>query len=286
MKTISKAELARRLRVSPPRITQATYPGKPLHHAMDTAGNIVLDSQACLEFLGKRELDQQTMLAWGITESMLAKYRPVDGQLIPLPSEPKAKPIRKPKPKKQKPAKPIPAPATAMVSAVRENAANSQITNEEQQMPATAEIQPVQEHKPARKPHEEYIPNSDIDEDVSTYLDLTVREVIEKFGTDSNFKNVLDARKSIEDIKRKEFDNRMKAGEFIPRETVKKHIFPFIDNAFIRLVEDLPGTLARQIKAKALAEASDEELTEFAREKISLTLKGLKDSAIKRLADV
>ena len=121
----------------------------------------------------------------------------------------------------------------------------------------------------------------EMDENINSYLDMTLREITDRFGTDVQFKNLLDARHRIEDIKTKEFKNKIQAGDYIPREMVERYVFPFIDNAFRRLVEDVPGTLMRQVKSKLLADTDDEEVTDFIRDSISKTLKGLKDNAIR-----
>ena len=244
MKTINKNQIAEKVGVSRQAINNLTRSGGSLFDALTPDGLIDLEHPSTLRYLKKKKLPDETLASLGLSADLKPSNRPATNK-----TKPKAKSKAKPKTNKA-------APKTAKISGE-----NNQADEEDQLREITA--------------------SREMDENINSYLDMTLREITERFGTDIQFKNLLDARHRIEDIKTKEFKNKIQAGEYIPRDMVERYVFPFIDNAFRRLVEDLPGTLTRQVKAKVLAETEDEDVTDFIRDSISKTLKGLKDNAIR-----
>lgn len=91
--------------------------------------------------------------------------------------------------------------------------------------------------------------------DVTAYLDMTLRDVVARFGTDEAFKNFLSATKIIEDIHDKRLRNAEKAGELISREAVKSGLIDTINTTFIRMLSDGSKTIA--VRAKASLETGE-----------------------------
>ena len=114
-------------------------------------------------------------------------------------------------------------------------------------------------------------------------LDLTLRELVEAFGTDKQFSLWIDARKVIEDIRYKQLRTAKEEGILIPRELVKTHIFGAIEAANVRLLSDTPKTLSERIFALAKAGGSKKEAEKIIKEIIGSQLKNVKTTATRVL---
>jgi len=91
----------------------------------------------------------------------------------------------------------------------------------------------------------------DIPEDIRAFGEFTLRDLIERYGTDTAFLDWLKATKSIEDIHEKRLKNAEKAGELISRDLVSNGILGTIDGAFNRMLTDGAKTIA--LRAHSLA---------------------------------
>ena len=118
---------------------------------------------------------------------------------------------------------------------------------------------------------------------IQLVLDLTIRELVEAFGTDKQFSTWIDARKVIEDIRYKQLRTAKEEGILIPRELVKLHIFGAIEAANVRLLSDTPKTLSERIFALAKAGGSKKEAEKIIKEIIGSQLKNVKTTATRVL---
>ena len=114
-------------------------------------------------------------------------------------------------------------------------------------------------------------------------MDLTLRELVEEYGTDAQFKTYIEAVKIIADIHLKHLTAQEKRGRLIDRQMVKTHIFGLIESTFSRLLGDVPKTISRRQFAMAKAGATVAEGEALAREIISTQLKGVKATAKRNL---
>lgn len=112
---------------------------------------------------------------------------------------------------------------------------------------------------------------------------LTIDEVVRRFGTRAKFRAWLDARKKLEDIREKELKNDETLGRLIERELVKTHVFGAIEAGNRRLLGDTPKTLARRLYALAKSGAPVEEAEAVVREVISSQLQPVKATAARVL---
>jgi hypothetical protein len=119
--------------------------------------------------------------------------------------------------------------------------------------------------------------------DVDAIADLTLRELVARFGTDRKFRDWLDALKKIEDIRKTRLDNEETERSLISRELVQTHVFGAIDAAFRRLLSDAPKTAARRAFALAKSGGSIEECEKVIREINSSNIKPVKASAVRVL---
>jgi hypothetical protein len=252
MKTLNRKQYAERVGVSPAAVTKLCKGNGALVEAQDHGGDIIVDHPASLNYLARKKLTPGKLAAMGLNPSQIPKV---------------AVTKQRAKPKARKPA------AT--------NTKQTKVAARSNQTVAGPDV----EHMIVMPSGGDHIPNRDMEVNVETYLDLTLREITEQYGTDQNFRTFLEARLKIEDIKTREMKNKITSGEYIPRALVAKHVFPFIDQSFRRLVEDLPGPLGRQIRSKVMAEMDDEEIEKFIREQIGKCLRGVKERTTKLIGE-
>jgi len=125
----------------------------------------------------------------------------------------------------------------------------------------------------------EHLEQSDID----GMEDLTLRELTDKFGTVTAFKDWLDARKKISDIREKDLKNAEVEGTLISRELVEHHVFGAIENANRQLLSDSPKTITRRLFAMARSGAPPEEAERVVRDIVSSQLRPVKATAARVL---
>ncbi len=121
------------------------------------------------------------------------------------------------------------------------------------------------------------------DDDIEAYANLTLDQIVRRFGTRTGFKDWLDARKKIADIRAADLKNDETVGRLIERELVKTHIFGAIEAGNRRLLGDTPKTIARRLYALAKSGAPVEEAEAVVREIISSQLKPVKADAARVL---
>jgi hypothetical protein len=129
------------------------------------------------------------------------------------------------------------------------------------------------------------VPPDPVPEDMRAYADYTLRQIIEKFGTITNFNDVLRATKTIEEINEKATKNRLRRGELIERDYVAGSIFSLLDVAFKRLVTDVPKTTGAEVLA-IVEEGGDSlgvRLEAVIRDANSKAIKATKEQILRRL---
>ena len=121
----------------------------------------------------------------------------------------------------------------------------------------------------------------DIPEDISDFADMTLRELIERFGTDVAFLDWLKATKSIEDINEKRLKNAATQGELVSRQLVKTGVIDPIESAHLKLLTDGAKTIARRVTAMHSAGRELADIENFVSDQISSFIRPMK-AKIKR----
>lgn len=96
----------------------------------------------------------------------------------------------------------------------------------------------------------------EIPADIQQFADMTLRELIDRFGTDVRFSDWLSATQKIEMINEKRLKNAETEGRLVSRELVKSGILDRIDAVFTRMLTDGAKTIAS--RAQAMAKAGDD----------------------------
>ena len=116
-------------------------------------------------------------------------------------------------------------------------------------------------------------------ETIESYAHLSLDELIRIFSGAVAFKDWLDSRKKISDIREKDLKNAETEGRLISRELVRIHVFGAIEASNHRLLGDSPKTIARRLYGMARSGASIEEAEAVVREIVSAQLRAVKSAA-------
>ena len=124
-------------------------------------------------------------------------------------------------------------------------------------------------------------PTATIPYELRDLENLTVREVVMKFGSVDGFKRFVDSLKNIAEYKHRELRVRQQRGDLIEREKVAGLVFPLIDVAFSRLVSDVPESVSKMVVARCEAGGPDTtaDVMQLIRDANSRVLKNMKQSA-------
>lgn len=123
----------------------------------------------------------------------------------------------------------------------------------------------------------------EIPKNIEEFANMSLRELINKFGTDVRFVDWLRATKTIEDINEKRLKNAVTVGELINKELIKTLVLEPINAAHTKLLSAGSKTLAIRIKAKVEAGSSTYEIEQFIIEHIQSFIKPMKAKIIKSL---
>lgn len=116
---------------------------------------------------------------------------------------------------------------------------------------------------------------------------LTIKEVVERYGGLTGFMNYVKSLSGISDWKSKELKYQEKRGELIQKVPTAKSLFTLFDVAFRRIVSEYPGTVTDQIFAiaKGKKKTARIDAIELQEQTLSQILKSVKLEVIKGLDD-
>ena len=121
------------------------------------------------------------------------------------------------------------------------------------------------------------------DVEIESLLSMSLRDIVNQFGSGAQFKDYTTARKTLEEIRARRLKNQTTEGLVIPRELVSKTIFSALENTFLRLLQDSPRTITMRVMALAKAGGSLEDGIELVRGLMSTQLRGIKATAQREL---
>ncbi len=109
---------------------------------------------------------------------------------------------------------------------------------------------------------------------------MTVREVVMRYGSVDGFKRFVESLKNIAEYKHRELRVRQQRGELIERDKVAGVVFPLVEVAFTRLVSDVPEAVSKQVIARVESGGPDTtaDVVALIRDANSRVLKNLKQS--------
>jgi len=125
-----------------------------------------------------------------------------------------------------------------------------------------------------------------VPEYIGELAELSLREIIEQYGTDVRFLDWLKATKEIENIDEKRVKNAQLRGELVSRKAVKIGIVDPIDAAHTRMLTDGAKTIARRSMALSKAGKDLTEIEEFIKDQLSSFIRPVKSKVAKAFKNV
>lgn len=118
--------------------------------------------------------------------------------------------------------------------------------------------------------------NKEEPENIQDYTDMTLRDLIHKFGTGAAFLDWLRATKEIEVINEKRLRNAQTQGKLVSRELVKIGIIEPLDSAHIKLLTDGAKTITRRVTAMHGSGRTLNEIEKFVKDQITSFIRPVK----------
>lgn len=176
----------------------------------------------------------------------------------------------------------------------KENTPSISVENVKKEIPTINEIETVNIEEVENKEEdleglkvniikEEPQINIDYDRDVSNYMDIPIREILNKFGSTVKFIEFLKASQIISAVKEKNLKNAVLEGQLVSRDSVQKNFFDPVNAAHLKLMSDGAKNLTQTIKAKVLAGVSDPEIEKIASGIVASFIKPVKSKMTRAL---
>lgn len=123
----------------------------------------------------------------------------------------------------------------------------------------------------------------EVPENIEAFADMTLRELIQRFGTDTAFVDWLKATKSIEDINEKRLKNAVSRGELVSRDLMKIGVIDPINAAHIKLLTDGAKTIALRVVSMHDAGRPLKDCEKFVSDQITSFIKPVKSRVARAL---
>jgi len=158
----------------------------------------------------------------------------------------------------------------ALLAARQAAKAKSRATKRAEASPAAAPLPPL----PA---------GVEIPDDPAVLADLTVREVVARYGSAAQFLDWLRAVKVLEDIQATRLRNAEREGQLVARELVRTHVLGAVDTLCVQLLSDTTRTIARRLRVMVSSGRDEVECERFVRDTLESVIKPAKARALRGL---
>ena len=125
----------------------------------------------------------------------------------------------------------------------------------------------------------------DTPDDIKEFYNMTLNEIITRFGTETAFIDWLKASKSIEDINEKRLKNAQTEGKLVSRDLIRIGVIEVIEAAHLKLLTDGAKTIARRVTAMNGSGRSLEDVEAFVVDNMSSHIRPVKVKTRKVLRD-
>lgn len=120
-------------------------------------------------------------------------------------------------------------------------------------------------------------------EQLAQFNDMKLSVVLKRYGTLSQFKDLLTSTKLIEEIVAKRIANAKASGDLISREHVHAHVFGAMEVILVRLIQDSPRTITARLWAAFESGETIEDCEIIVRDLQSSQIRGMKKEVTKGL---
>ncbi len=125
----------------------------------------------------------------------------------------------------------------------------------------------------------------EVPEDIQAFADMTLRELIDRFGTEGRFVDWLNATQKIEAINEKRLKNATTKGTLISRDLVKFGVIDTFNAAHLRLMKDGAKSIAAGVVSKHSSGAELSEVEAFVSDILGSFIKPIKSKITRVLKD-
>jgi hypothetical protein len=150
-------------------------------------------------------------------------------------------------------------------------------------VPKPAPRSPGRTPKTSWEDNEELI---EVPDDIEELADLSLRELIDKFGTGYRFLDWLKALKEIEAVNEKRIKNAQSKGKLISRQLVEVGIVDPFNSAHVRLMTDGAKAITAAVLAKHQAGVSPPEIEAYVSDVVGSFIRPVKSKIERNLASV
>lgn len=127
-------------------------------------------------------------------------------------------------------------------------------------------------------------PAVEIPDNITEYADLTLRDIITRFGSDAMFVDFLKALKAIEDINEKRLKNAQTEGTLVSRELVQMGVIDVVDSAMRKLLTAGTKKIARMAHSMTKAGETIEKIEDEVKDQVGQYVKNIKIKSARTLA--
>lgn len=120
-----------------------------------------------------------------------------------------------------------------------------------------------------------------VPEDIRAYADMSLKELIRRFGTDTAFCDWLGATQTIERINGDTLKNAKLSGELISRKMVKERLFGTVDELFTKLLGGAVRTMEIRTRAMHMAGEKDIKVEKYLHDHMGKLIKECKNKMAK-----
>ena len=125
----------------------------------------------------------------------------------------------------------------------------------------------------------------EVPEDIQSFADMTLRDLIARFGTDTRFVDWLGATQKIEMINEKRLKNAEAEGKLISRDLVKRAVIDQIDAVFVQMLTDGAKTMSGRAHAIAKAGGGADEVKKMIEDQLTSLIRPAKSRMRRALRD-
>ena len=125
----------------------------------------------------------------------------------------------------------------------------------------------------------------EVPEDIEAFADMTLRELIRRFGTDVAFLDWLKATKEIEAINEKRLKNAQTKGSLVSRALVQNGVIDVFNSAHLRLLKDGAKSIAAGAISKHASGAEPAAIEAYVSDILGSFIKPVKNKISRALKD-
>lgn len=125
----------------------------------------------------------------------------------------------------------------------------------------------------------------EVPDDIQAFADMTLRDLIDRFGTDERFVDWLAATQKIEMINEKRLKNAEHEGRLVSRDLVKSAVIDRIDAVFVRMLTDGAKTIASRAHTMTQAGSDLVEIRTMIEDQLGSFIKPAKVKMAEALRD-